>query len=108
MAEHPLHLITIWARHENGNYLPDDCPQFVTAFPASVRAAIPELSDDWLLAACDQFRHAVDSPVIAFYEGSAAIRRPDGFAGFHLAVIEDDDVNPGWESLELPEPGGEE
>jgi hypothetical protein len=75
-----LPLITIWARHFEGWGIPDDCPQFVAAFPTSLREALPYLYREWLVESCIRYGDEVDSPVVAFYSGAALIKRPEDFS----------------------------
>jgi hypothetical protein len=94
-----LHLSVIWARHENNHGIPDDHPQFVAAFPCSLSEYMPELHSEWVKAACDQYRDAVDAPVVAFYESQARIDRPESFGCPAVDLIEDEAINPGFEVL---------
>lgn len=89
-----LCLITIWAKHEDG-YGYADTPQFVAAFPSSLADAMYELYAERLKAACDNYRNEVDCPVVAFVEGRADIDRR---LWETLHLIEDDAINPDWES----------
>jgi hypothetical protein len=94
MATEKLHLITIWAKHEGHRCYPDT-PQFVAAFPSSLADVMYELYAEWLKAACDNYRDAVDSQIIGFFEGRrASIDRPSWDT---LSLVEDDAINPGWE-----------
>lgn len=97
-SEHSLRIDAIWARHENGNGTPNDYPQFVAAFPASLSECMPELYSEWVKAACDQYRDEVDATVLAFYETHASIDRRDSFDGFGIDLIEDEAINPDWET----------
>jgi hypothetical protein len=93
---HQLHLDTIWARHEGDRNGADE-PQFVAAFPATLSEYMPELFQEWLHAACRQYRDEVDVPVDAFLYGGTSIDRPQ----WHdLDLIEDNTVNPGWEEVD--------
>jgi hypothetical protein len=108
MSPRQLHLGVIWARHQDGHGIPDDHPQFVAAFPTSLSEFMPELWAEWVKAACDQYRDQCEAPVVAFYEGPVSIEAPEGFEGFHPDLIEDDAINPGWESALArlhPDPG---
>lgn len=84
-----MNLIVVWAQHDGLHGIPDQHPQFVAAFPASLREAMPELYGEWYRAACQQYRDEVDSPVVAFWEGSAEIRRPNSFrdAAIELSAL---------------------
>jgi len=93
-----LRLDVIWARHEDGHGIPDDHPQFVAAFPAGLGENMPELYREWAKAACDAYRDEVDSPVLAFYESQASIDRLDSFASRAVDLIEDEVINPDWET----------
>lgn len=107
-AEH-LRLDVIWARHRNSHGVPDDHPQFVAAFPASLSEHMPELYGEWATAACDQYRDEVDAPVLAFYESHACIDRLESFDSPAADLIEVDAINPNWEAqlAQLhPDPAG--
>jgi hypothetical protein len=69
-----LHLVTIWAKHEDDHGIYG--PQFVAAFPLGLADGMPELFIEWSEAARQQYRDAVDSPVVAFFEGNHSIERP--------------------------------
>jgi len=88
-----LHLITIWAKHEDGHGYADH-PQFVAAFPSRLADAMCELYAEWLEVACDNYRNEVDCPVVGFLEGRTSIDQP---AWEGLSLVEDDAINPGWE-----------
>lgn len=91
-----LHLITIWAKHEEGwGY--SGTPQFVAAFPTSLADAMEDVYWHWLKIACDNHRVEVEAPVIAFYEARTSIDRPSWDT---LGIVEDDAVNPDWEEAQ--------
>lgn len=98
-SEGQLRLDVIWARHKNGTGVADDYPQFIAAFPASLSEHLPELYREWVKAACDHYRDEVDSPVLAFYESQASIDRLESFDDRTVDLIEDEAVNPDWETL---------
>jgi hypothetical protein len=93
MAADKLHLIAIWAKHEDGHDY-SYAPQFVAAFPWSLAEVMNELYAEWLKIACDNYRNEVDSPVVGFFESHASIDRPPWDT---LHLVEDDAINPGWD-----------
>lgn len=99
-----LHLITIWARFEDGHGYADT-PQFVAAVPSSLADAMAELYEEWLKVACDNYRDEVDSPVTGFFEGRASIDRPEWDT---LSLVEHDAINPGWDDEEDGQPRDQE